>query len=132
MSNRKRTTEGAAAARRTFLQAAALGGGLLSGGLVGPRLAHAQGGGEDVLQKAIKAKQLNIAVVIYPPLTQKQGGELSGTFIEAAKWLAKQMDVTPNFVEAEFGTFIAAIQSCLLYTSPSPRDRQKSRMPSSA
>ena len=23
-------------------------------------------------------------------------------------------------------------QSCLLYTSPSPRDRQKSRMPSSA
>ena len=25
-----------------------------------------------------------------------------------------------------------ANQSCLLYTSPSPRDRQKSRMPSSA
>ena len=25
-----------------------------------------------------------------------------------------------------------AIQACLLYTSPSPRDRQKSRMPSSA
>ena len=24
------------------------------------------------------------------------------------------------------------IRSCLLYTSPSPRDRQKSRMPSSA
>ena len=26
----------------------------------------------------------------------------------------------------------ALIKSCLLYTSPSPRDRQKSRMPSSA
>ena len=26
----------------------------------------------------------------------------------------------------------AVIDSCLLYTSPSPRDRQKSRMPSSA
>ena len=26
----------------------------------------------------------------------------------------------------------ALFQSCLLYTSPSPRDRQKSRMPSSA
>ena len=26
----------------------------------------------------------------------------------------------------------AAVQGCLLYTSPSPRDRQKSRMPSSA
>ena len=27
---------------------------------------------------------------------------------------------------------VAAIGFCLLYTSPSPRDRQKSRMPSSA
>ena len=27
---------------------------------------------------------------------------------------------------------IAAASTCLLYTSPSPRDRQKSRMPSSA
>ena len=27
---------------------------------------------------------------------------------------------------------IGAITACLLYTSPSPRDRQKSRMPSSA
>ena len=30
------------------------------------------------------------------------------------------------------GTTIAAIGACLLYTSPSPRDRQRSRMPSSA
>ena len=28
--------------------------------------------------------------------------------------------------------FLAATAGCLLYTSPSPRDRQKSRMPSSA
>ena len=28
--------------------------------------------------------------------------------------------------------FTGMIQDCLLYTSPSPRDRQKSRMPSSA
>ena len=28
--------------------------------------------------------------------------------------------------------FLDAIKDCLLYTSPSPRDRQKSRMPSSA
>ena len=27
---------------------------------------------------------------------------------------------------------VASITACLLYTSPSPRDRQKSRMPSSA
>ena len=31
-----------------------------------------------------------------------------------------------------FDTIFAEGQSCLLYTSPSPRDRQKSRMPSSA
>ena len=29
-------------------------------------------------------------------------------------------------------TFISLYKACLLYTSPSPRDRQKSRMPSSA
>ena len=34
-----------------------------------------------------------------------------------------EMDKTPNPVD---------ITTCLLYTSPSPRDRQKSRMPSSA
>ena len=28
--------------------------------------------------------------------------------------------------------YIVMLLSCLLYTSPSPRDRQKSRMPSSA
>ena len=107
------TDPAGSAARRSFLQSAALGGLLAgSGSLVAPGPAHAQGtAGEDVLQRVIKNKQINIAVVIYPPLTIKQGGELSGTFIEAAKWLAKQMDVTPTFVESEFGTFIAAIQS---------------------
>ena len=31
-----------------------------------------------------------------------------------------------------FGVLIVDVSNCLLYTSPSPRDRQKSRMPSSA
>ena len=35
-------------------------------------------------------------------------------------------------VEHEAGPEADYIISCLLYTSPSPRDRQKSRMPSSA
>ena len=30
------------------------------------------------------------------------------------------------------GQFSELLEACLLYTSPSPRDRQKSRMPSSA
>ena len=34
--------------------------------------------------------------------------------------------------EFEFKNVSQKVISCLLYTSPSPRDRQKSRMPSSA
>ena len=34
--------------------------------------------------------------------------------------------------DAGFSTIEAKVGACLLYTSPSPRDRQKSRMPSSA
>ena len=51
-------------------------------------------------------------------------GILKGAFIVVSD-LAKQLelDVTFDFM---------SIKSCLLYTSPSPRDRQKSRMPSSA
>ena len=36
---------------------------------------------------------------------------------------------TEDVVEVRRGV---RVESCLLYTSPSPRDRQKSRMPSSA
>ena len=38
------------------------------------------------------------------------------------------------FVFLAYGTtpLVAKLNTCLLYTSPSPRDRQKSRMPSSA
>ena len=39
--------------------------------------------------------------------------------------------ILPNWVA--FGLYYAkVVEDCLLYTSPSPRDRQKSRMPSSA
>ena len=41
-----------------------------------------------------------------------------------------------NFCKFDFGSGCNVVSdgvfSCLLYTSPSPRDRQKSRMPSSA
>ena len=39
----------------------------------------------------------------------------------------------PEFVDSyEIGAKTTLFNGCLLYTSPSPRDRQKSRMPSSA
>ena len=37
----------------------------------------------------------------------------------------------PSHIDVRDGQ-ITLINNCLLYTSPSPRDRQKSRMPSSA
>ena len=41
--------------------------------------------------------------------------------------------VADDYVDPEFGSGCVKITpACLLYTSPSPRDRQKSRMPSSA
>ena len=42
--------------------------------------------------------------------------------------LAKRMGYTPNLGARS----LRSQKTCLLYTSPSPRDRQKSRMPSSA
>ena len=36
------------------------------------------------------------------------------------------------FVKGRYFHQLILTQTCLLYTSPSPRDRQKSRMPSSA
>jgi hypothetical protein len=54
-----------------------------------------------------------------------------------AKGIASFMRIQPDHGVIEIGgiTFAPSLQRtrvCLLYTSPSPRDRQKSRMPSSA
>ena len=49
-----------------------------------------------------------------------------------------RMFIPPTFIETEFkvitskNTLYKVIDSCLLYTSPSPRDQRGSRMPSSA
>ena len=42
----------------------------------------------------------------------------------------KRQPVAPN--EKQVKKIVDELKTCLLYTSPSPRDRQKSRMPSSA
>ena len=41
-------------------------------------------------------------------------------------------DHDPLFTVEDSENLRGEIRGCLLYTSPSPRDRQKSRMPSSA
>ena len=48
------------------------------------------------------------------------------TEADLVRWLVAEGD------EVAVDQPIAEVETCLLYTSPSPRDRQKSRMPSSA
>eukprot|EP00828_Plagiopyla_frontata_P017463 TRINITY_DN2263_c0_g1_i1.p2 TRINITY_DN2263_c0_g1~~TRINITY_DN2263_c0_g1_i1.p2 ORF type:complete len:207 (+),score=44.72 TRINITY_DN2263_c0_g1_i1:201-821(+) len=48
------------------------------------------------------------------------------------KWTEKRIDVFTVTADMISGTTVTVTPTCLLYTSPSPRDRQKSRMPSSA
>ena len=66
------------------------------------------GGGPSGLSTAIKLKQLdfNLSVCVLEKGAEVGAHILSGNVFET--------------------------KACLLYTSPSPRDRQKSRMPSSA
>ena len=47
------------------------------------------------------------------------------------KWTDERTDQLVNFV-GEGPVSQAQVADCLLYTSPSPRDRTRSRMPSSA
>ena len=60
----------------------------------------------------------------------------AGSTSKAASDLPKVYDATGAMQEAinpkSADVSIAPVYDCLLYTSPSPRDRQKSRMPSSA
>ena len=46
--------------------------------------------------------------------------------------LLKEAADKEKLVAQALNTAFSQVANCLLYTSPSPRDRQKSRMPSSA
>ena len=60
------------------------------------------------------------------------------TFINILNFVDRQLiasfanDIKPDLDLSNFQYSLLTGFSCLLYTSPSPRDRQKSRMPSSA
>ena len=66
------------------------------------------------------------------------GQETLADLVQQARQTAEQVGARlSDFQSNHEGQLIDAIhrsldQDCLLYTSPSPRDRQKSRMPSSA
>ena len=65
--------------------------------------------------------------------------EIADKFDKIANGKIKRLiiNMPPRHTKSEFASFLlpswmVGRKPCLLYTSPSPRDRQKSRMPSSA
>ncbi|MBW1792049.1 MAG: transporter substrate-binding domain-containing protein [Deltaproteobacteria bacterium] len=106
--------------RRAFMKGVLAGSAVVGSGLLAGCASDTDSAGTtdeepqvegDVLQKIVDEGKMTVAVIIYPPDTSKEGGELKGTFIEAAKWIASEMDVDLEYVESEWGTFVAAIQS---------------------
>ena len=57
---------------------------------------------------------------------------IPATFTDLVLRMSAQADGASNAFDNITLTFNGTGTTCLLYTSPSPRDRQKSRMPSSA
>ena len=57
-------------------------------------------------------------------------GEFAHDFLRFAN--KSKLNQNFRFIEQWLESNVATDGDCLLYTSPSPRDRQKSRMPSSA
>ena len=53
-------------------------------------------------------------------------------FYATVRWLASTGYLTYKETRDGIEEAVLTAKGCLLYTSPSPRDRQKSRMPSSA
>ena len=66
-------------------------------------------------------RQLGCETIVFDPLVDKTG--------YSGKWLEQIPLVSST---KELGSALHVPAPCLLYTSPSPRDRTRSRMPSSA
>ena len=86
-------------------------------------------------RKARKAAKAQAVVSSLAAVESALEGKTAEMFAEKLtgnkKALKKARKATAKTVRAAEKE-LARIERCLLYTSPSPRDRQKSRMPSSA
>ena len=67
-------------------------------------------------------------MILYMTWFSERGRELAARITELS------LSVSYGFWQSRYGGHpaVSKIQICLLYTSPSPRDRTRSRMPSSA
>ena len=77
---------------------------------------------------------LEKAMANYEELRQvnKDHRERMDEFLNSAKEARALLEQGTDDSPRTRATTISKVKGCLLYTSPSPRDRQKSRMPSSA
>ena len=73
--------------------------------------------------------ELNVQGIKIDDLAEEYGTPL---FIYDTGLMEERFKVFLKTVKNVKGNIHYAVKACLLYTSPSPRDRQKSRMPSSA
>lgn len=65
------------------------------------------------LDKIQKGGVMKVGYIVYPPTVIKDPntGELSGHFVDAARFMAKVMDVKIEFIEATWSTFVGGLQS---------------------
>ena len=89
-----------------------------------PVIGSEQGGIRPVLIIQNDVGNKHSPTVICAAITSKMNKAKLPTHIELR---AGQYDIVKDSV-----ILLEQLRTCLLYTSPSPRDRQKSRMPSSA
>ena len=93
-------------------------------------------------ERVVLDRKLDVEVVI-DDYKQKYGVDVSRLFVDCDKWLNLYRCKDTNYKffhpftvagDSLFYEEVLANQPyyCLLYTSPSPRDRTRSRMPSSA
>ena len=73
-----------------------------------------------------------------PPPSLKFGDDSKKNYYDELNfWLSRSKNLETLLIEAighieDFELMMRMVRDCLLYTSPSPRDKRQSRMPSSA
>ena len=98
------------------------------------------GGGQLGSMLSVAAKKLNIKTIIYSDDQDAPAQNFCDEFIfgdykdknKINDFSGKASIVTYEFENIPYETLNEINKFCLLYTSPSPRDRTRSRMPSSA
>ena len=87
-------------------------------------------GADDVgLVQLLKNREDGIAGKNTSATKERKRGKYKSDEVES---MDKVQMLGEAFQKIQAATGIHVLSPCLLYTSPSPRDRQKSRMPSSA